>query len=82
RLLMSSLLWRQSRGSPGPGVCRAILVNQISGIPAQAAMLELYRPAWPGDGLWLVDDCDGRLRERLAGPWIAVPATSPARRSE
>lgn len=81
RLFLRMLSWRQSKGSPGP--CRALLVNHLRDVPAGGDVLELYRPLRPtrrGAGLFLVDDCDGRLREQVLGSPGSF--TSPAAAGE
>lgn len=71
RLFIRTLLWRESRASSGPDACRALLVNHLRDVPAVEEMdvVELYRPPTRrrGAGLWLVDGCDGWLREQLTG---------------
>ncbi len=61
-LFIRMLFW-QSRGSADPGPCRAMLVNRRRDAPAPGEALELRRTTRKGIGLFLVDGCDGRLRE-------------------
>lgn len=70
RLFIRTLLWRQSQVSPGP--CRAKLVNRRRDAPGvdEWDVVELYRPEHRrrGSGLWMIDACDGWLRDQLAAP--------------
>ncbi|MFL6289901.1 MAG: ArnT family glycosyltransferase [Thermoanaerobaculia bacterium] len=70
RLFIRTLFWKQSRTSPGPDPCRATLVNRLRDMPRAEEwdVLELHRPEnrRRGSGLWMIDDCNGWLREQLA----------------
>lgn len=70
RLFIRTLFWKQSRTSPGPDPCRATLVNRLRDMPGveEWDVLELHRPEnrRRGSGLWMIDGCDGWLRDQLA----------------
>ena len=70
RLFIRTLFWKRSRSSPGPDPCRATLVNRLRDMPRVEAwdVLELHRPEnrRRGSGLWMIDECNGWLREQLA----------------
>lgn len=67
RLLLRMLLRRQSRDSAKPVTCRGILVNHRDP-SALDDTIELRRPLRRNIrsmGLYLIDDCGGRLRKEL-----------------
>ena len=70
RLFIRTLIWKQTQTSPGPDPCRATLVNRLRDMPGtdEWNVVELFRPEnrRKGFGLWLVDDCEGWLRDQLA----------------
>jgi 4-amino-4-deoxy-L-arabinose transferase-like glycosyltransferase len=73
RLFIRTLLWKQSRTTPGADPCRATLVNRLRDIPPGVEkwdVLELHRPEnrRRGSGLWMIDGCNGWLRDQLAAP--------------
>ncbi|HEX6864145.1 MAG TPA: hypothetical protein VF414_15055, partial [Thermoanaerobaculia bacterium] len=72
RLFIRTLFWKQSRTSPGPDPCRATLVNRLRDMPGAEKwdVVELHRPESRrrGSGLWLIDACDGWLRDQLVPP--------------
>jgi 4-amino-4-deoxy-L-arabinose transferase-like glycosyltransferase len=72
RLFIRMLFWKQSRTSPGPDPCRATLVNRLRDVPGVEAwdVVELHRPESrrKGSGLWMIDGCNGWLRDQLAAP--------------
>jgi 4-amino-4-deoxy-L-arabinose transferase-like glycosyltransferase len=57
-----------SKPSQAADPCRATLVNRLPAGSEPEDVLELYRPARRGPGLWLVDDCNGWLVEQLGSP--------------
>lgn len=69
RLFIRTLFWKQSQVSPGPDPCRATLVNRLRDMPGveEWDVVELHRPESRrrGSGLWLVDACEGWLRNQL-----------------
>lgn len=67
RLYLRMSFWRQAQRPSGESWCKAILVNRQRDAPAGEDALELFRPERRGVGLFLVDDCYGRLRAELAG---------------
>ena len=70
RLFIRTLFWKQTQTSPGPDPCRATLVNRLRDMPGAEEwdVLELHRPEnrRRGSGLWMIDGCNGWLREQLA----------------
>jgi len=72
RLFIRTLFWKQSRTSPGPDPCRATLVNRPRDMPGveEWDVVELHRPESRrrGSGLWMIDACNGWLRDQLAAP--------------
>jgi hypothetical protein len=74
RLFIRTLFWKQTQVSPGPDPCRATLVNRLRDIPGPGVdewdVVELHRPESRrrGSGLWMIDACDGWLRDQLAAP--------------
>lgn len=73
RLFIRTLFWKQSRTTSGPDPCRATLVNRLRDMPPGVEewdVLELHRPESRrrGSGLWMIDECNGWLREQLAAP--------------
>jgi 4-amino-4-deoxy-L-arabinose transferase-like glycosyltransferase len=72
RLYIRTLFWKQSQTSPGPDPCRATLVNRLRDMPGAEKwdVVELHRPESRrrGSGLWLIDACEGWLRDQLAPP--------------
>ena len=69
RLYIRALTYRQSERSAPSDPCRAILVNRRRDARGAEDIVELHRPPnrRQGVGLWLVDGCDGWLREQLTG---------------
>ena len=70
RLYVRFLL-RKSREAPAPGLCRAILSTSPRAVPAGLEgieALQLQPPTRRDTALFLVDDCGGRVRERVLGP--------------
>jgi len=69
-LYLRLLAARPAPPAAGPGACRAILVNHRGDrgdAPAGAEVIELIAPRKrSGLGIFLIDACGGRLRERLA----------------
>ncbi|MEA2561020.1 MAG: hypothetical protein QOH06_2524 [Acidobacteriota bacterium] len=74
RLFIRTLFWKQTQVSPGPDPCRATLVNRLRDIPGPGVdewdVVELHRPESRrrGSGLWMIDACNGWLRDQLAAP--------------
>jgi hypothetical protein len=73
RLYIRTLFWKQSQVTPGADPCRATLVNRLRDIPPGVEewdVLELHRPEnrRRGSGLWMIDGCNGWLRDQLAAP--------------
>ncbi|HWN43180.1 MAG TPA: glycosyltransferase family 39 protein [Thermoanaerobaculia bacterium] len=72
RLFIRTLFWKQTQVSPSPDPCRATLVNRLRDMPGAEEwdVLELHRPEnrRRGSGLWMIDGCNGWLREQLAQP--------------
>ncbi len=70
RLFIRTLFWKQTQVSPGADPCRATLVNRLRDMPGAEEwdVLELHRPEnrRRGSGLWMIDGCNGWLREQLA----------------
>ena len=70
RLFIRMLFWKQRQTSPGQDPCRALLVNRPRDMPGVAEwdVVELHRPEnrRRGSGLWMIDACDGWLRDQLA----------------
>lgn len=70
RLFLRMLFWKQRQTSPGPDPCRALLVNRLRDMPGvdEWDVVELHRPEnrRRGSGLWMIDACDGWLRDQLA----------------
>lgn len=70
RLFIRMLFLKQSRSSSDPDPCRATLVNRLRDMPRveEWDVLELHRPEnrRRGSGLWMIDECNGWLREQLA----------------
>jgi 4-amino-4-deoxy-L-arabinose transferase-like glycosyltransferase len=70
RLFIRTLFWKQTQVSSGPDPCRATLVNRLRDMPGAEEwdVLELHRPEnrRRGSGLWMIDGCNGWLREQLA----------------
>ncbi|MFP5287438.1 MAG: ArnT family glycosyltransferase [Thermoanaerobaculia bacterium] len=70
RLFLRTLFWKQSQSSPGPDPCRATLVNRLRDMPGvdEWDVIELHRAESRrhGSGLWMIDACDGWLRDQLA----------------
>lgn len=67
RLLIRALLFEQHGSSRGQGSCRALLVNHRRDVLERRTVLTLSKPTRGNAGLFLVDQCGGRLREELAG---------------
>ena len=74
RLFLDAALWQQKRDPPADPACVGHVVAQ----PTREAV-ELLPPheRW-GPGLFLVDACGGRLRERLLAPRCGARPASPA----
>ncbi|HVG06394.1 MAG TPA: glycosyltransferase family 39 protein [Thermoanaerobaculia bacterium] len=72
RLFIRTLFWKQTQVSPGPDPCRATLVNRRRDMPGveEWDVVELHRPESRrrGSGLWMIDACNGWLRDQLAAP--------------
>lgn len=73
RLFIRTLFWKQSQTSPGPDPCRATLVNRLRDMPGVVEewdVVELHRPEnrRRGSGLWMIDACNGWLRDQLVPP--------------
>jgi hypothetical protein len=73
RLFLDAALWRQRREPPSEPSCVGHVVAQ----PARDSV-ELLPPheRW-GPGIYLVDACGGRLRERLLAPRCGARPASP-----
>lgn len=56
------------RGAAGPDPCRVTLVNRLPPGAEPEDVIELYRPARRGPGIWLIDGCNGWLVEHLGDP--------------
>lgn len=69
RLYIRSLTYRQARREAPSDPCRAVLVNRRRDARGAEDVVELHRPPnrRQGVGLWLIDGCDGWLREQLTG---------------
>lgn len=65
RFFLRTLLKRPA-DSRAAGSCRAVLQNRPGA--GTEAQVELYRPNDEGVGLWLVDECGGRLVTEFAPP--------------
>ena len=79
RLFVNAVLWQQSREPYEPSRCTGRLSRRPS--PGSVALLETSEQ-FPGRGLYLVDACGGRLRERLLAPRCgALPVAPPARQA-
>lgn len=66
RFYLRTLLSRPP--SAEPGSCRAVLQNVPGG--SLDSQIELYRPNDEGVGLWLIDECGGRLAQALRDPGV------------
>jgi 4-amino-4-deoxy-L-arabinose transferase-like glycosyltransferase len=67
RLFVRALFFEKSRRSAGQGSCRALLINHRRDASMRREALVLYKPTRGNAGLFLVDRCDGKLREQLTG---------------
>lgn len=68
RLFVRFLLWESSRNEPRPGSCRAILLSSPRAVPAGGDALELQPATRRDTALFLLDECGGRVRDRILSP--------------
>jgi 4-amino-4-deoxy-L-arabinose transferase-like glycosyltransferase len=68
RLFVRTLFFEKSGRSTGQGSCRALLINHRRDASVRHEAVVLYKPTRGNAGLFLVDRCDGKLREQLGVP--------------
>ena len=65
RLFVRFLFWESSGDAPAPGSCRAVLMSSLQAIPQGTDALQLQPPTRRDTGLYLLDDCGGKVRDQV-----------------
>ena len=65
RLFVRFLFWKSSQDEPGS--CRATLVSSLQAVPEGIDPLQLQPPTRRDTGLYLLDDCGGKVRDQVIG---------------